>query len=541
MTTSSTVRDAEAPIPSRTRSAVVGLVAFAGLMIITSCFALLTPLSASPDEPDHWRQAYGYWTGQAPLLFGAAEGEAVYLVPESMSGYLAQCTYQQPTVSADCLPEVGGNNLVEDYSIAKLYPPAFYASVGWVGRLFEGETALYGLRLTAAALFSALVAAAMALMFRARVNWRGSLTLMLGLTPAVYFLAGTFNPASIEVAGMALLAVIAWRCYREPTGHFGWFVALSLVAVYVALLTPLSAVMVGVALVGLTVALLPRRHWRSFGWKLTILATVLLIYLLVSLAINGAGGMYAGSESGVPLFSRYSLITTVWKGIGLPSGWVSQMGWLDTGANSLSLAAWFAAIGMLLLPILLRLRRPHWLGLLVVLGSLTLLMLFLDNYVSRAQGIPFWQARHAAPLLMVALLLVPLSLKRSHGLRLTKPVIRMTGLMVLATVVAASMMVVRYGWGPAWDGPWYPARWLPLDYNGKLTLLALFLIAFGLVIVALSPFLLLRRPPATESASSAQSGSSDETALIGLKAAETGSSLSPRTSTSSAPERWREP
>ena len=39
------------------RSILAGILAFVGFLIITSTFALLTPLSASPDEPDHWRQA----------------------------------------------------------------------------------------------------------------------------------------------------------------------------------------------------------------------------------------------------------------------------------------------------------------------------------------------------------------------------------------------------------------------------------------------------------------------------------------------------
>ena len=152
------------------------LIAFLGLFAVTGSFSLLTPLSASPDEPDHWRQAYAVWSGQANLV-GDPDPEdpattGTYRVPEYMEGYLALCTYQKVTVTADCAPSPGGDELVAAGSSAYVYPPTFYLATGWVTKLLDGAPALYGLRLASGAAFAAIVGLVVGLLRHAGAGTR---------------------------------------------------------------------------------------------------------------------------------------------------------------------------------------------------------------------------------------------------------------------------------------------------------------------------------------------------------------------------------
>ena len=479
------------------RTALLGaLIAFLGLFAITGAFSLLTPLSASPDEPDHWRQAYAVWSGQASLVGTPDPGEPSttgnYMIPEYMQGYLAQCTYQQSTVTADCALSTGGSELVAGGSSAYAYPPAFYLATGWVARLLDGTPALYGMRLASGAAFAAIVAMTVGLLRQAGAGWRAHFALLLGLTPAICFLAGTMNPSSMAVAAIGLLVVVQWRWFLAAgTRHqWFWFAAVVGAGVLAASIRPLSGLLAGVAVLATALATFPPSHWRAYWWRVGIVLVVVALFvvgrLFTQVGAAGVGG--SASASGSYLTPVTAVWSSLWKGLSLPGKWVGLMGWLDAGENAISTAAWFAAIGLVVLAAMDRGGRRRILAAQLVLVFLVIMWLYIDTVYTRSSGKPFWQARYGAPLVLIALLMIPMA-RRPQALiaRMHWRAVLATALMTVSFVAAATLMLVRYAWGADWQGPMGQPAWLPLGGSFIGTLALLVLLALGVVVACLGP------------------------------------------------------
>ena len=192
-----------------------------------------------------------------------------------------------------------------------------------------------------------------------------------------------------------------------------------------------------------------------------------------------------------------ALKSTLWKGMGTPGEWVALMGWLDAGANPVSTAAWFAAIGVVVLAVL---HMTSWRAAAasgLAMLALAVVWLVLDNVITRSGSVPFWQARYGAPLVAVALICLV------AGWRWTarSPTIRLRVLAVPAFLIgltffaSATRMVIRYGWGASWDGPWYEPLWLPMGNRGWLTVFVLVAMAVAVAILVVTPWIVSRYFP----------------------------------------------
>lgn len=483
-----------------------------GVFMAAASFGLLTPLSASPDEPEHWRQAYAVWSGQTPLIGGAEAAfrlpeeesrppEGQYLIPQYMTGYLARCTYQQRSVSASCVPRAEGDGLVVGSSSARSYPPSHYVAVGWVAKFLSGEQALYGMRIASASLLAGLVGLSVMLLTSGSDgagSWRRHFILLLGIPPSVLFLGGTVNPSATEVASVVLVSVLTWRWARYGDSRSFWLFlgALGAATVFAMAVRPISAVFVAAAISLTLLATAPRKHWKRLGAAGVPLAVFLLLSeVLPFLRASDGSGSGTGSSAEAYLTVRGQFVSTLWKGLATPAEWVGLMGWLDAGANPVSTAAWFAALGLVVLAVLDRVPARALFAAAIALGILIVMWIVLDNMITRPGPVPFWQARYGAPLVAISLMCISLTVpKPTPPERPGRLAAISAGLMALSAGVAAIQMTVRYGWAPAWDGPYFAHTWLPLGNSPIWTVVAIIAVVAGVAIATLGPIIALRPP-----------------------------------------------
>ena len=67
-----------------------------------------------------------------------------------------------------------------------------------------------------------------------------------------------------------------------------------------------------------------------------------------------------------------------------------------------------------------------------------------------------------------------------------------TSLILIAFVASAAVMLVRYGWGPDWQGPLDAPIWVPFG-NVGVTALLLVLLAAGVLVLCLGSLLVRER------------------------------------------------
>lgn len=486
-----------------------GLLAFASIWLVAISWSLASPLLSGPDEPAHLKRAYSLGRGEvlgpdsAPTP-GTIGTPTVVELPRSLGDWLSRvvCFAGQSDTLATCDPGMGSERGDADYATAAgRYPPLYSLPIAVPLVASPTQTGVYGARLVGAALFAALIAASVTLTLRTPRPW-----LLVGvfaaLTPMTWFLAGTVNPSSLEIAA----AITLWvGCLIAVDEFEANGTTRSVTAVVVAVagsclaltrgLGPLWLVItlafaMGVALVIRIRGVLGDRRLRYCGAVLVGSATVATAWIIGSRTLE-VEQTYAELSSRDVVAAAWHQVITYWR-------WIfGTFGWLDTNPPDLVPIGW-AAAWILLLAISFSLA-DRWMRLLIValIGAGLFLPIVLQAQQWNAVG-PAWQGRYSLPLLVGVPVLSGWVIDRSDVADVLAS-LRRTLVAGLGTlhIVAFYAGIRRYAVGargPAWildeGNSWLGAWLVPVTVLGSLSIAA---IACG--VVGLDPRPKLRRSP----------------------------------------------
>lgn len=395
---------------------------FALVFLAATAWSLGTPLMSGPDEVSQQRRAAaaarGQWTGvsdvEGPPILVDVEvpelyGEAADQQWRCHVGPLVDAAPQKPlpVPRTECPDLPSSSELVTARTVQGRGQPFLYAVAGLPTRLSTGPAGAYGARLVVAAICAALVASAACSIRALRRPRLAGLGLMLTLTPAVVYLAGSTNPSGVEI----LAAVGAWVSgtvlVTVPVSQrTGRLVARTMAALVILVLSrgmaPLFGGLIVAGLAGVAGwercrELLRRRDLQIWG-----------IALAGAVAASGAWLLHIRSAQPNP--ER------------LGSGWVTATGYLPWylhqsvgvfGNNDSDLPMAVSAVWLLLglavvvvsvaacLRLVPRAPRAAVLTVLCLVGGLVM------QVTSEGLDVPpigfFWQGRYALPLLFGAL------------------------------------------------------------------------------------------------------------------------------------------
>jgi len=189
------------------------------LGLLSSAWALATPLFASPDEPGQVVKAAAVARGQltGTTIVDPPGGYFDLITGVEAPAYYAhafdatKCFIDDTREAADCAPDFRA----DDTSSARLttwigrYPPAYYFVVGLPSLVADGSAAVLGMRVVGAVLAAAFFALGLTSL---RSTPRPTPLLaagMLAVTPTALFFAGVVNSSGLEIAlGFATWALL---------------------------------------------------------------------------------------------------------------------------------------------------------------------------------------------------------------------------------------------------------------------------------------------------------------------------------------------
>ncbi|NUU16809.1 DUF2142 domain-containing protein [Cellulomonas humilata] len=418
--------DAPTPTTAPPRGPVLRWLAVGALLFgLGALWSLAVPLMASPDEPSHVVRAAAVARGQlsgtandAPQSTQRPGVGTLVRLPSDFAAALAlpNCFAFDRDQPADCqedLPAAGPEVLVETF--AGQYPPLYYALVGWPSLFLSAGPSIVAMRLVSAAISAALLTWAAFRLTTTAGNRAGLWGLGVAITPMCLFLAGTVNPAGLEISA----AVAFWAACLVLVSRDGPVSTAALVQAVVsgALLLNIRATGPVWALAIVVVALVaaPRGRWR----ELLRLPSARWVGVGAAVAVLASVGWLATHGSVVTtrgLYPQFADLRTAVLGI-LGDGFlylqnmIGDFGWLDAPAPPLTFVGWYLALGALLLPAMAAARtgRPRAaLGLLVAGVAAAPLILQLPTVVDTGL---IWQGRYALPIAVGIPLLAALVLR----------------------------------------------------------------------------------------------------------------------------------
>jgi hypothetical protein len=475
----------------------VWIVSFVSYLALISAWVLATPISASPDEPEHVHRAAAVVRGELLGYQSEPGGRLLVTAPQGVVSPSKSrlCFAFMPQVTADCAaPLEGGSELVAARSEAGRYNPVYYAFVGLPSLPFPNETGIYLMRLLSGALCAGLLASALTSAFA----WRRSRLLVLGMlacvTPMVLFLSATVNPSAPEIAAAICLWASGLVAAVTPVGTALTPVLLRRIGIAAAILvvtrqlSPLWLALIAAVL--LLVA--GRRRIRALVARRDTLVWALLVFLATCYAVGWI--VLAGSLGGDPGDKpERTLEDGIKRSILLTPARVTQMigvlGWLDTRLPWFTYVAFAGVIGVVVVLGLAASKRRGQALILGVLAMTVLVPILIEG--SQASRVGFiWQGRYTLPLAVG----LPLAATLAAGLRGLVPealtrnlAVWLAALVGLAQFGAFAYALLRYqvGVGGGYDllaGSWEPP-------GGSFAVLLLFGVSLAVnlaVLVALT-------------------------------------------------------
>ena len=408
-----TVRADEPTPTTRARGPLLRWLTVGALLFgLGALWSLAVPLMASPDEPSHVVRAAAVVRGQlsgtandAPQSTERPGVGTLVRLPSDFAAALAlpNCfafDRDQPADCQDDLPAPGPEVLVETF--AGQYPPLYYALVGWPSLFLAAGPSIVAMRLVSAAVSAALLTWAAFRLSGTRGNRAGLWGLAVAITPMCLFLAGTVNPAGLEISA----AVAFWAACLVLVSRDGPVSTAALVQAVVsgALLINVRATgpVWALAIVVVVLVAAPRGRWR----ELLRLPSARWLGAAAGIAVLASVGWLATHGSVVTtrgLYPQFADLKTALLGI-LGDGFlylqnmIGDFGWLDAPAPPLTFVAWYLALGALLLPALAAarpVRQRVALGLLVAGVAVSPIALQLPTIVDTGL---IWQGRYALPV-----------------------------------------------------------------------------------------------------------------------------------------------
>lgn len=472
---------------------VLGILALVTLM--TTAWALASPLMGVPDEPAHFVRAAGVVRGE-PL--GSPDAVSRYpeiLVPTFIAESLQMgCFAGDSSKTADCqAPVTDDDQLVVSRTSAAQNSPLYYALVGWPSLFLNGAPALYAMRIVSAVLTSLLLTTMITALLAQSRTWWPVTASIVGITPMVLFLGGSLNPNAVEMAGTgALLALLTLMLRRPLSNRQLWLAGSLAVASAFALTSGRSIGMLWLAIAG--VAALLSVPWarvvsllrRPPVWFALVGIAGAAISCLAWLAYFGAATMQSDSviEPRAPGITAILLLMfentfDYW------SGWIGQFGWLDYQAPAGVMIVWFGAIGAVLFTGFVLTRGRLRLALIVTATATLIVPLAVQGSFYNEIGM-MWQGRYLLPLYMCVLVLAGLALDEAFPRSTThtsrKVVVAGVGLLAIAHVATFTFVLRRYVVGTqSWIQMVQAPEWQPP--LGWITLVIAFALVWAVTVV----------------------------------------------------------
>ncbi|MDR7083046.1 hypothetical protein J2X01_002336 [Arthrobacter ginsengisoli] len=471
------------------------------IFVMSSGWALASPISSVPDEPAHIVKAAAVVRGE---LVGAQTGGGGPLLAVQVPRFIEHtnqitCFVRNVAATPKCSPPIPGdpNEMVAGLTTAGLYNPVYYAAVGWPSLLTGGFKAVYGMRLVSALLTSIFLALAFSALSRLPRNKWAIITLAAAVTPMTLFLNGSVNPNSLEYGTTAAIAANLLLLLKGSLQGR-------------ALAVPVIATTAAAALLANTKAL-------SLLWLLVIVVAVVILGTAAELKALlrrpavWAGAAVIGLSCAYALWwigSHNSLASKPFDGAGLGfdagaeimidrtflfmHGYIGQFGWLELDAPTGVMALWTAVCFAAVLAGIIYGRGRYRAATIFLSASLLLLPVLLQAVIITDQGM-VWQGRYILAIFVPCLMIAGIALDNTH--RRPWPAAAVPALNTLIVLLAASQVLTfiwvlrRYVTGLAMD-----IRWVDLIRNpqwqpplGTLTAVTVFVAA-----TVLGAFLLLR-------------------------------------------------
>lgn len=478
---------------------VSGLLVF----LVSAAWAISTPLGASPDEPAHIIKAASVARGQLMGEITDTPGTTRVRVPSGLATSSEwPCFAFDSTKEANCTPRItDGSDLVSVNTSAGLYNPAYYAIVGVPSLLTDDTTrAVMLMRLSgglAASFFFAVTFCA--LLRLGSPLWTG-LGFVAALTPMVFFLNGSVNPNSLEVAtGAALLASLL-VVVGGTSNHDRWWLSAVAVSGFILAqargLSPLWMAMIAVAVLALT----PWARLSVLLKRLDVWLTVVVLGAGVGAASSwilatgtlGSMGVYPGAGE----VGRKEAFVEMLVGRSFNPGLVGVFGWLDTMAPAFAYVLWsFIGLGLVVGALVVA-RGRVLVAVIICLSGLMLVPPVVQAASVESSGY-IWQGRYALVAYVVAVLIASVAIAASRmltslpGDRISTRFIGIVGgLIVVAQVFAMATAIKRYAVGtdtswldslqqaPLWGPPGGSTLWLGVTFLGMSGIVALWAVAF---------------------------------------------------------------
>ncbi|TQL48646.1 putative membrane protein DUF2142 [Homoserinimonas aerilata] len=471
--------------------------AWAALFVLSTLWALATPIGAAPDEPAHLVKAASVVRGEfigAPGDFGH-----VVHVPQYIAWTHAQTCYAfNDQVSAGCSTAAPGDPgaIVLSTTTAGLYNPVYYLVTGWPSLLFDSEVGVYAMRIMSA-LFTTVF---LALSFMMVATWRRpaipTLALAVIATPMLLFLAGTINPNGVETTGILAVFVAMLSIVREPSAALlaGRSAVLVVAALAAVNSRGLSPVWLAVAII-VPLFLLPWPRLRELLATRAVIAAIAGVAVVTGFSVAwviGTSSLTAGiGDSDAPVYpgtgapAAYGFVFTLTRTFEFGSQLIGFFGWMDTPAPLMAQFVWATLIGGLLLAAGALLRRRE-LGVTVALLAAFLLLPAIIQGIYITGGGFIWQGRYNFPLFaclliaaaaFVATNIRPLPWAAQGGSSARRATVIVIAALALSQLYTFTAVLRRYVVGE--DNSWLDfvrsPEWQPP--GGTIVILVLFAIA----------------------------------------------------------------
>jgi hypothetical protein len=463
--------------------------------VLTSVWAIATPIAAAPDEPAHLIKAASVVRGQF-IGEGTVEGHIVQ-VPRyvAFTGTQAACYAFKSEVSAACIPPLSGDatSLVSAATTAGLYNPVYYLMVGWPTLITDDSNGTYLMRLASALPISLLLGVSVALVS----TWRRPTIPLLGtaaaVTPMVLYLGGTVNPNSMEIAAiLATFVAMMTIVSRHRRVSLGALAAIVTVSAAIAGNTR------GLSLLWVAIAIIAPLLLLRGPELVALLRTRAVILAIIGTAVSSAFALFwvLGTSSltagidpegevprarGAGTSSVEGFFDMLERTFDYGQGSVGLFGWVDTPAPLFVGFVWSILVGGLLLAALVTLRGR---ALIMTCGTMLALLLtppIIQSFYVTEGGF-IWQGRYTLPLVVIAVMAASLCI--SEAVTIAPRVRRRFVIVVMAVWATAQFdafatTLRRYfvGLDVGWEGLVAP-EWAP---PGGI---ALSLTAFAVALVA---------------------------------------------------------
>lgn len=382
-------------------------IVLAALLLTTCGFALLHPMTGSPDENAHQRYAYAVVTGQIPVA-----ADQMVTVPDVLTAEGPGCWRFNPQVPSTCAIEqdpmsARGAQPVRTLTQAANYPPLYYALVGLPLRTLEhpgasGHRAIYMSRMLSCLVFSLLAAAGLcALAGKGPITPRWVMACWL-ILPSAAVISAAINPQSLEIGAALLFAGAAWPLLRgsQHVGTRFWTMGVASALLIQSrpagvLWAVILSAMLAIALWGrLRVILRLPAFWGFIG-----LSAISSLIWLAQQTIWTHTDSYEQTQK-LPHCDIGCVAADLWsKAWPFSRQTIGVTGWLDADIQTAPALAGLLVIACVLLAGLVAGPWPRRialaLGIVAVPGS-ALLIVAATVDVTGAM----WQARYALPLLI---------------------------------------------------------------------------------------------------------------------------------------------